>query len=48
MTGVELWFFNGPAFPVTTFDLHMKPIRYLAASAQAMAELRPKLEPLCR
>lgn len=43
VTGVDTWFFSGPVFPVRAFDLHMKPIRYLAAPAEAMAELRAKL-----
>ena len=46
VTGVDAWFLNGPVFPLRAFDLHMPPIRYLAAPAEAMAELRPKLESL--
>lgn len=44
VTGVDTWFFDGHVFPLKTFDLHMKPIRYLAAPADAAAELRPKLQ----
>ncbi len=40
VTGVEVWFFDGPLFPMREFDLHMRPIRYLAADAAAMAELK--------
>lgn len=43
VNGVDLWFFNGPVFPLKAFDLHMQPIRYLAADAEAMAELRDVL-----
>ena len=43
VTGVEAWFFNGPVFPMESFDLHMRPIRYLAADAAAMAELKEAL-----
>ena len=42
-TGVETWYFNGDVFPLKAFDLHMKPIQYLAADAAAMAELREAL-----
>jgi myo-inositol-1(or 4)-monophosphatase len=40
VTGVEVWFFDAPAFPMREFDLHMKPIRYLAADPASMAELK--------
>lgn len=42
-TGVETLFFSGPVFPMQAFDLHMKPIRYLAADAAAIAELKEAL-----
>jgi myo-inositol-1(or 4)-monophosphatase len=48
VTGVETWYLNGDVFPMKAFDLHMKPIRYFAAPAEVMTELRPRLEALCR
>jgi len=45
-SGVEAWFLSGTVFPLREFDLHMRPVRYLAAPAGAMARLRPHLERL--
>jgi myo-inositol-1(or 4)-monophosphatase len=46
VTGVETHFFSEPVFPMRVFDLHMKPIRYIAAPADAMAELLPRIKAL--
>ena len=46
VTGVDAWFINGDVFPMRVFDLHMKPIRYLAAPREVVEELRPRLETL--
>ena len=38
-TGAELHYFNGSPFPLEKFDLKMTPLRYLAGSPQACAEI---------
>jgi myo-inositol-1(or 4)-monophosphatase len=43
-TGVEVRFLDAPAFPMRTFDLHMRPVRYLAAAPALCAELASRLE----
>jgi myo-inositol-1(or 4)-monophosphatase len=42
-TGVEVHFLDGEVFPLRHFDLHMRPVRYLAAAPALCAELLPKL-----
>ncbi len=41
--GIEVHFFDGPIFPLRTFDLHMAPVRYVAAAPELCAELTSKL-----
>ncbi len=43
-TGVEVHFFDAPAFPLRQFDLTSRPVRYLAGSTAVCAELVPKLQ----
>jgi fructose-1,6-bisphosphatase/inositol monophosphatase family enzyme len=38
-TGAELHYFNGSPFPLLVFDLKMTPMRYLAGSPNACAEI---------
>lgn len=42
-TGREVRFFDRPVFPLQTFDLHMRPVRYLAGSPAACDELGGRL-----
>jgi myo-inositol-1(or 4)-monophosphatase len=43
VTGVEVHFLDEEVFPLRAFDLHMKPVRYLAGSPEVCAELLPKI-----
>lgn len=38
-TGAETHFFDGDPFPLERFDLHMRPLRYLAGSPAACREI---------
>lgn len=41
VTGIEVCFLDEPVFPLRVFDVHMKPIRYMAGPAEHMARLLP-------
>ena len=38
-TGVDVYFFDNPVFPLLQFDVRMKPVRYVAAPSVRCAEL---------
>lgn len=44
--GVQAHFFGPEPFPMRQFDLHMKSLRYLAASPEACGEILPNLRDL--
>ncbi len=43
VTGIEVHFLDGPVFPLRTFDVGMKPLRYLAAIPEEAARFRERV-----
>lgn len=43
-TGVDVYFFDSPVFPLQEFDVKMKPVRYIATSPEQCGELVSKFK----